>query len=512
MSNTEEVNVDVQIPSDTEIRKEMEILMQSINLATTSTKQFTSILSTKFNGADLSTKKKYIKATIIEIIDSIQDSDEEEQFNQVFRENNGISNHCYDDIYQIKYNQSYMREFALQDGETNQFTQLTWTLLGRYIANNTHLERVDLVHCNLTDEKMASLFYELTCSTSLQKLDVCKNHIGIEGIRSMLPFLLNSPNLSNIDFSRNNNFNSECFELLVSTLNGKAVKELYFYDCNITNISALDTYNLPNLKEVNLGNNNIGRDGCITISNLLQKKGSTLAKVVLINTGMGDEEAELLASSLKHNTSLKELYIDNNNITERGQVAFLKVLNDVSSIENTYNSNYTLKECRLIGHFSRSRLQAFVNSACRVNISSTNPGRTKVIRSHLNSQTLKKLCLLQGMNYSYGDIFADIEPNLLPRILASIGHENGLSDLYTALTQTAPDLLSYIDRKALIRDIMTRNEARAAALVAECERKIAALKNQLLNETSHITAENNGLSNRLALIELGDIKQSAAGE
>ena len=59
---------------------------------------------------------------------------------------------------------------------------------------------------------------------------------------------------------------------------------------------------------------------------------------------------------------------------------------------------------------------------------------------------------------------------------------------------------------------MTKNTARAAALTAECERKIAALKNQLLSETSHITAENNGLSNRLALIELGDIKQSAVGE
>lgn len=141
MSDTEEVKVDadeVPIPSDTEIRKEMEVLMQTLNLATTSTKQFISILSTKFNGADLSSKKKYIKATIIEIIDSIQEEEEEEQFNQVFRENTGISDYCYDDIYQIKNNQSCMREFALQDGETNRFTQLTWTLLGRYIANNTH--------------------------------------------------------------------------------------------------------------------------------------------------------------------------------------------------------------------------------------------------------------------------------------------------------------------------------------------------------------------------------------
>ena len=360
---------------------------------------------------------------------------------------------------------------------------------------------------------MALLFSELVSSSSLQKLDVCMNRIGIEGVRSMLPFIQNSPNLSAIHFGGDSNFNSECFKVLISALHNRRVEELGFVDCNIRDISVLERHKLPNLTNLYLNCNIIGRNGCITISNLLQKEGSTLTKVVLISTGMGDEEAELLATALKHNTSLKELHFSENTcITERAHVAFLKLLNDVSSIENTYNSNHTLRECKLIGHYFCSKLQAFVNSACRVNISSTKPGRTKVIRSHLNSQTLKMLCQLQGINYSYGDIFADIEPNLLPKILASIGYENGLSYLYTALIQTAPDLLSYIDRKGLIRDMMTRNEARAAALTAECERKIAAMKNQLLSETSHITAENNGLGNRLALIELGDIKQSAAGE
>ena len=81
MSDTEEakvqVNANVPIPSDTEIRKEMEQLMQTVNLETMSTKQFIATLSEKFNGADLTSKKKYIKATITEIIDSMQDSDDE---------------------------------------------------------------------------------------------------------------------------------------------------------------------------------------------------------------------------------------------------------------------------------------------------------------------------------------------------------------------------------------------------------------------------------------------------
>ena len=84
--------------------------------------------------------------------------------------------------------------------------------------------------------------------------------------------------------------------------------------------------------------NNIGREGCITISNLLQQEGSTLTEVYLLGTSMGDEEAELLATSLKHNTTLESLYLQNNNITEEGKRAFLKLLVDVSSIESTYTT------------------------------------------------------------------------------------------------------------------------------------------------------------------------------
>ena len=119
----------------------------------------------------------------------------------------------------------------------------------------------------------------------------------------------------------------------------------------------------------------------------------------------------------------------------------------------------------------------------------------------LNDWTLKKLCELQGIEYTPGSIFADIEPVLLPDILALIRSRHGQSELYTALIHTAPDLLSFIDRKALIQDIMAKNTARAAALKAKYEREMAIL-----------TAKNNELSHRLALIESGDSKQSSVGK
>ena len=124
---------------------------------------------------------------------------------------------------------------------------------------------------------------------------------------------------------------------------------------------------------------------------------------------------------------------------------------------------------------------------------------------------MKELCELQGIEYMPGNIFANIEPVLLPRILALIGDRHSQSELYTALIPTAPDLLSYIDRKAMLTEVLVRNAARATSLAeeyAEYERKVAALKANLLAEASRLTAHNNDINYRLEQIELGDKKLS----
>lgn len=65
-------------PSDDTIRQEMESLMKAVDLEQMSTKQFIAKLSQELGGVDLSSKKKFIKRTITEIIDRMQDNDVEE--------------------------------------------------------------------------------------------------------------------------------------------------------------------------------------------------------------------------------------------------------------------------------------------------------------------------------------------------------------------------------------------------------------------------------------------------
>ena len=230
---------------------------------------------------------------------------------------------------------------------------------------------------------------------------------------------------------------------------------------------------------------------------------------------MGDEEAKIIASSLKHNTTLELLYFNENNITEKGRVMFLKLLNNISSIESIYTSNHTLTECRLIDFIENSEdeIQRWINKACEVNMIGRGNNdhavvREKVIKYQLNSQIRKKLCELEGIEYSDSNIFANIEPVLLPKILELIWSRHGQSELYSALFPTAPDLLSYIDRKTMLNSILAKNTALVSALRTEHERKVAALEAEYSTQTTRLITQNIEVINRLKLIELGDRKQS----
>ena len=438
---------------------------------------------------------------------------EEAQFSVVFGDDIGTDIEFQNDVSHIIYNEPAMVDFALHQDDADNLSDLAWELLGRYIAINTHLKKIDLQYCSMIDAKMAALFSRLTKSASIRRFNLMNNEFGMDGVRSMVPFLENAPHLEQLLMNCNNNVGTECFEMLISALNrSSSMEELRFNQCNIADISALNTYTLPNLRLLTLNGNNIGRDGCNVVSNLLQKEDSSLIELDLVSTGMGDDEAEIIASSLKHNTNLQQLHLGNNNIRQRGGKAFLKLLNDISSIESTYKSNHSLKVLGL-PHVSHILLAAYIDTICGQNRASVNPadaGRTKVIYSQLNSQIRKHLCQLQDIEYSVGNIFADIEPILLPSILPLIGNRHTQSELYTALKATAPDLLSFIDRKAMIRDEMTKNIVQENKLIQQAHALIQqahALHQQahaLRQQATAVNAKNNPLSKRLEMINSGD--------
>lgn len=66
--------VDNDVPTDEQIRTEMEILIKTVDLNVISVAQFIAALSDKLGGADLSAKKEFIKDNITEILDEMMES------------------------------------------------------------------------------------------------------------------------------------------------------------------------------------------------------------------------------------------------------------------------------------------------------------------------------------------------------------------------------------------------------------------------------------------------------
>ena len=348
--------------------------------------------------------------------------DEEEQFTQAFGEHlDGIiSQESRSEIQMIKNNHPNVTMFTLSSYLANCLSELAWELLGRYIANNNYLLRFNLSGIDLTDENTTILFNSLVKSSSLKELMLYANHIGMNGVRSMIPFLRNSPNLSLINLGNNKDICTEEFEVLINALDGGNIKILYLHDCNIEDISVLANCTLPHLRELHLSgnsirnvgaistlqnytnmeilkleNNSIGREGCIVISHLLQKEDSRLEVLDLDSNDIDDEGAEILAASLKHNNTLVTLYlIGNNNLEEKGCLAFLKLLIDVSSIDSAHNSNHTLKTLTLpdstLPSCSGSQVETKIHISSAISINKNSPGsagKAKIINFQLNNQT-----------------------------------------------------------------------------------------------------------------------------
>jgi len=206
---------------------------------------------------------------------------------------------------------------------------------------------------------------------------------------------------------------------------------------------------------------------------------------------------------------LQRLVLADNDIGQRGYGVFLSLLNDVSSIESTHNSNHTLTTLDFdFGSSQRRKYSALsgeIGIACRENQERSSPeevGRAKVIRTQLNNQNRKMLCQLQGMNENEpSNILAGIElVALLPKILALIGMHHDESSFYTVLVPLAPDLLSFIDRKALLKDTMAKNAADIAELAAEHARQVAAFNAKL----AALNAKGNAFERRLVCMEVED--------
>ncbi len=191
--------------------------------------------------------------------------------------------------------------------------------------------------------------------------------------------------------------------------------------------------------------------------------------------------------ALKNNTELLQLYLrGNGTMSYHGQRMLLKLVNDVSSIKATLQSNHTLRylsvkqidPLRFYSEYDEGgKIQDSIEFATMINRESDST--EKVVSTQLRSLRRARLCRLQGVEHS---VYREIDPLHLPEVLSLIGERFGQEELYIALLSSIMSLFSTMNRERCIQEEKEYHAAKAAeyaALVDEHRAKIEELENEL---------------------------------
>lgn len=375
-----------------------------------------------------------------------------------------------------------------------------WEELGRVISNNTHLRELDLYDDALNDLKMSSLFRGLTRSDTIEEIQLRDNHLSVAGVQCMVPFLQSTNSVIYLNLI-DNNIQSEGFNMLWRVLRDSPIESLFFTDCGIESIEIDSEHKPKHLETLYLTNNSINADGCRELAKLVQGADATLKNLSLVGNEIDDQGVDILVDALRKNTSLMRLHLEGNDgISKQGYIAMLKLVNDVSSINATFQSNHTLKHVGRDNSFNfsndvKTQVQELIDMATRVNMeyryNSEAVGKGKILQTQLNSSTRAELAELQGVSQS---LYSEISPLHLPEVLALVCRYHGVWELYVALKSSIAGVISTVNRKQCLQQQRTYHRARIDAIEAE----IAEIEAMEKAAGSHIGSESRSSKRRRA--------------
>ena len=333
-----------------------------------------------------------------------------------------------------------------------------WEQFGRVIANSNHLNRLCLTAGTLDDERMSFLFRELTRSSSIREFHASsyRGGYGIDGVRAMTPFLRNVTNLTRLIVSYNL-ITADGFGLLLAALRDSPIEELQCDRCGLDSID-IDISSFPkNMKKLNLAENNLGRNSCRELAKILGRD-ATLAELFLYGNHIDDEGIFFLVHALRNNKSLRNLNIQSNSkMTRVGHILLLKLVNDISSIEATMQSNHTITNIYSVVGTSlytdiSDQIKEVISTFNETYESAETIGKNKVIWSQLNSAKRTEMCRLQGLeDHIKTSPIASVGSLLLPEILEMLSKHHGLVEFHEVFRAFVADLWMNIDREAALQ-------------------------------------------------------------
>ena len=171
----------------------------------------------------------------------------------------------------------------------------------------------------------------------------------------------------------------------------------------------------------------------------------------------------------------------------------LKLVNNISSIKATLQSNHTLTEVQVSSIYSRNdvekQIQRHVNMATSINLRCCiklgfqhNPeavGKEKLFFTQLSSSKRAELAELQGVRQS---LYSEISSLHLPEVFALVCRYHGQGELYVALKSSVVGIISIVNRMQCLLQQRAHHEAAIAehsTIIAEHRANVETIEAEI---------------------------------
>jgi len=226
--------------------------------------------------------------------------------------------------------------------------------LGYFLQNNNALAHLRFVNCHVGRDRAhyIAMALEQCRHNSLIRFDLDNSNVSTEGFAEIATALRTQSQLKELHLGRNNIGRDGCVALgnTLCVWQSPNLKCLSLFSNAIDDLGLQALVegmsNCSNLEKLFLSDNrSITAAGLRSMSPLLQSESCSLQCIALENINFGDDGALALADGLRGNNSLRHLMFApvSAGVTDVGWSTFSKLLCDTSSINNTYLSNHSLE-------------------------------------------------------------------------------------------------------------------------------------------------------------------------
>ena len=236
---------------------------------------------------------------------------------------------CASTILQSLSNITTLTELDLSG---NGMSEEVADFLASAIASNSSLEDLRLSDNRLTTSGIVTIAKSLSIVSTLKYLSVQSNLISEEAADSIASVIKSNTGIEQL-YLGGNKLQAGALKIV------KALKELSLkvLDLDNNNTSGIITDDLAaaidhnKLQKLWIANNYL-RSCAITILQSLSKI-TTLTELDLSGNGMSEEVADFLASAIASNSSLEDLRLNDNRLTTSGIVTIAKSLSNISTLK-----------------------------------------------------------------------------------------------------------------------------------------------------------------------------------